>query len=141
MASINKVIIVGNLGGDVECRESASGYAVANFRVATSYKRKDAETGDYTEETEWHRVTVFGRSAEACGQYLSKGSSVYVEGRLRTNKWQDESGNDRYTTEIVANDVQFLSRKSKDEPANKDQDVGKKAKKNAAAPSEDDIPF
>jgi single-strand DNA-binding protein len=112
MASINKAIIVGNLGQDVELRYTASGSAVCNMTVATSRKWKDKSSGDMMEETEWHRVTVFDRSAEACAEYLQKGSSVYVEGRLQTRKWQDQDGKDRYSTEIIADNVQFLSRKS-----------------------------
>jgi len=106
--SVNKAIIVGNLGGDPEVRNTQSGTSVANFRVASNRTWTD-DTGEQQQETEWHRIVVFGRQAETCGQYLSAGSEVYVEGRLQTREWQNNSGETRYTTEIVANNVQFLS--------------------------------
>lgn len=105
---INKVILVGNLGADPETRALPSGTTVANIRVATSESWKDKQTGDLKEQTEWHNVAMFGRLGEIAGEYLRKGSQVYIEGRLRTRKWQDKQGNDRYTTEIVANDMQML---------------------------------
>ena len=108
-ASVNKAIIIGNLGADPELRYTESNNtAVTTLSIATHEKYKTRD-GEYQERTEWHRVTVFGRTAENCNQYLSKGRSVYVEGRIQTRKWQDKDGNDRYTTEIVANVVQFLS--------------------------------
>ena len=100
MASVNKVILIGNLGRDPEVRYLPSGDAVANFSMATTEKWKD-KSGEMQEQTEWHRISFFGRQAEICGEYLKKGSSVYVEGRLQTRKWTDQTGNDRYTTEIV----------------------------------------
>src|SRR5690625_119370 len=100
--SVNKAIIVGNLGRDPEVRYSAEGTAMASLSVATSFSRTDKSTGQRVEETEWHRISLFGRQAEVAGEYLQKGSQVYIEGRLRTRKWTDQSGQDRYTTEIVA---------------------------------------
>lgn len=105
---INKVILIGNLGADPEVRYLPSGSAVANVSVATSDSWKDKNTGERQERTEWHRVAFFGRLAEIVGEYLKKGSKVYVEGRLQTRKWQGQDGQDRYTTEIVANDMQML---------------------------------
>ena len=107
---INKVILVGNLGADPELRYTPSGVAVATLRMATSRRWKDRD-GNMQDETEWHRVIVWNKSAEFCGNYLSKGSKIYVEGRLQTRKWQDQNGNDKYTTEIISNVVQNLSPK------------------------------
>jgi single-strand DNA-binding protein len=105
---VNKVILVGNLGQDPETKYMPSGGAVTNITVATSESWKDKNTGQQQERTEWHRVVFFNKLAEIAGQYLKKGSKVYVEGALRTRKWQDQSGQDRYTTEIVANEMQML---------------------------------
>jgi single-strand DNA-binding protein len=105
---INKVILIGNLGADPEVRYLPSGSAVANIRVATSETWKDRNTGDPQERTEWHRVALFGKLGELAGQYLRKGSKVYIEGKLRTRKWQGQDGQDRYTTEIIADQMQFL---------------------------------
>ena len=105
---INKVILVGNLGNDPDIRYTASGAAVANISVATTDSWRDKETGEQQDRTEWHRVVFFGRLAEIVGEYLRKGSQIYLEGRLQTRKWQDKTGNDRYTTEIVANEMQML---------------------------------
>ena len=105
---INKVILVGNLGQDPETKAMPSGMTVCNLRIATSESWKDKTTGEMKEQTEWHSVAMFGRLAEISGEYLRKGSQVYIEGRLRTRKWQDKAGNDRYTTEIVANEMQML---------------------------------
>lgn len=110
---VNKVIIVGNLGGDPETNYLPSGGSVTNINVATSEKWKDKNTGQDQERTEWHRIVFFNRLAEIAAQYLTKGSKVYVEGHLRTRKWQDKDGNDRYTTEIVARDMQMLDGVSK----------------------------
>jgi len=107
MASVNKVILIGNLGRDPEIRYMPSGDAVANLRIATTDKFKD-RSGEPQEVTEWHSVAFFGKQAEICGQYLKKGSQVYVEGSLRTRKWQDKDGNDRYTTEIRGDRMQML---------------------------------
>jgi single-strand DNA-binding protein len=108
MASVNKVIIVGNLGRDPEIRYMPSGDAIANIAVATSFKSKDKNTGEQKELTEWHRISFFGRLAEIVGQYLKKGSSVYVEGRLQTRKYTDKDGIERYATDIVAENMQML---------------------------------
>ena len=108
MASVNKAIIVGNLGRDPEIRYLPNGEAVCNVTVATSESWKDKNTGEKKEMTEWHRVVFYRRLAEIAGQYLKKGSSVYIEGRIRTRKWQDKEGQDRYTTEIEANEMKML---------------------------------
>lgn len=105
---VNKVIIIGNLGADPETRAMPSGSTVANLRVATSESWRDKQTGEQQERTEWHRVALFGRLAEVAGEYLRKGSKVYIEGSLRTRKWTDKQGNERYSTEIVGNDMQML---------------------------------
>ncbi|HMM55134.1 MAG TPA: single-stranded DNA-binding protein [Candidatus Desulfobacillus sp.] len=110
MASVNKVILIGNLGADPETRYLPSGEAVANLRVATTDTWKDKD-GNRQEATEWHRVSFFGRQAEVCGQYLKKGSQVYIEGSIRTRKWQDKEGQDRYTTEIRGDRMQMLGRR------------------------------
>jgi single-strand DNA-binding protein len=109
---INKVIIVGNVGGDPETRYMPSGSAVTNLTVATNESWKDKQTGEQKERTEWHRVAMFNRLAEIAAEYLRKGSQVYIEGKLRTRKWQDKSGNDRYTTEIIADEMQMLGGRS-----------------------------
>ena len=106
--SVNKVILIGNLGQDPETRAMPSGSSVTNLRIATSESWKDKQSGEMKERTEWHSVAMFGRLAEIAGEYLRKGSQVYIEGSLRTRKWQDKQGNDRYTTEIIANDMQML---------------------------------
>jgi single-strand DNA-binding protein len=108
MASVNKVILVGNLGADPEVRYLPSGDAVANIRLATTDRYKDKASGEMKEMTEWHRVSFFGRLAEIVNEYLKKGSSVYIEGRIRTRKWQAQDGTDRYSTEIVADQMQML---------------------------------
>ncbi len=105
---VNKVILIGNLGKDPEVKYAANGNAVANITLATSESWKDKNTGEQVEKTEWHRVVFFRRLAEVAGEYLKKGSKVYIEGKLQTRKWQDQNGQDRYTTEIVANEMQML---------------------------------
>jgi single-strand DNA-binding protein len=105
---INKVILVGNLGADPETRAMPSGTTVANLRIATSESWRDKQSGEQQERTEWHRVVLFGRLGEVAAEYLKKGSQVYIEGSLRTRKWQDKSGVERYSTEIVGNDMQML---------------------------------
>jgi single-strand DNA-binding protein len=108
---VNKVIIVGNLGKDPETRYMPSGSAVTNLRIATTEAWKDKQSGEQQERTEWHAVAMFGRLAEIAAEYLRKGSQVYIEGKLRTRKWQDKEGKDRYTTEIVADEMQMLGGK------------------------------
>jgi single-strand DNA-binding protein len=108
---VNKVIIVGNLGKDPETRYMPSGSAVTNLRIATTESWKDKQSGEQQERTEWHAVAMFGRLAEIAAEYLRKGSQVYIEGKLRTRKWQDKEGKDRYTTEIVADEMQMLGSK------------------------------
>ena len=108
MASVNKVILVGNLGRDPETRYTADGAAITNITIATSDRWKDKASGEMKEATEWHRVAFFGRLAEIAGEYLKKGSQVYVEGRIRTRKWQDKEGQDRYTTEVIAEEMKML---------------------------------
>jgi single-strand DNA-binding protein len=110
MASLNKVMLIGNLGKDPEVRYTAGGTAVASFSLATSEKFK-GKTGEWEEKTEWHNITLWARLAEIAGEYLSKGKTVYIEGRLQTRKWQDKEGKDRYTTEIVGEKMQMLSGK------------------------------
>lgn len=147
---VNKAILVGHLGRDPEVRYSAGGSAIANISVATTESWKDKQSGDLQERTEWHRVVFFGRLAEIAGEYLKKGSQVYVEGRLQTRKWQDQQGNDRYTTEIVANDMQMLGGRGSGEGATggSRSDVDRTPPREPAAASgapaedfDDDIPF
>jgi len=144
---VNKVILIGNLGGDPEVRYMPSGSAVANITLATSESWKDRETGEQTERTEWHKVAFFGRLAEIVGEYLRKGSQVYVEGRLRTRKWQDRDGNDRYTTEVIADQMQMLGGRGQSSGRPVAQPAAAAAPA-AAAPAasakqefDDDIPF
>ena len=125
MASVNKVILVGNLGGDPETRYLPSGDAVCNIRIATTDRIRDKTSGEYKEYTEWHRIAFFGKLAETAGQYLKKGRQVYIEGRIRTNKWQDKEGNERYTTEIVGNEMKMLgSREGMGSPASGEGEYG-----------------
>ena len=108
MASVNKVILVGNLGADPEIRYLPSGDAICNIRIATTDRIRDKASGEYKENTEWHRLVFFGKLAETAKQYLKKGRQVYVEGRIRTSKWQDKEGKERYTTEIIGNEMKML---------------------------------
>ena len=117
---INKVILVGNLGRDPETRATQGGASVCTLSVATSERQKDRD-GNWSDHTEWHRVAVFGQAADACARFLAKGRQVYVEGKLRTSKWQDKDGQDRYTTEIIAFEVKFLDRRGSDD---RDDDRG-----------------
>jgi single-strand DNA-binding protein len=144
MASVNLVIIVGNCGKDPEVRYLPSGDAVANISIATSEKWKD-KSGEQMEHTEWHRVSFFGKLAEIAGEYLKKGSPVYVQGRIRTRKWQDKEGQDKYSTEIIADKMQMLGGRSSE-----DSDTPAREPKPAAKPRgggasfddmDDDIPF
>ena len=114
---INKAVIVGTLGRDPEIRYAANGNAVANLSVATNEHWKNRETGEAEQRTEWHRIVIFGKLAEIATQYLKKGSQAYFEGRIKTNKWQDQTGADRFTTEIVANEMQMLDRRGDRESA------------------------
>ncbi len=134
---VNKVILIGNLGRDPEVRYSPNGSAVANCTLATTESWKDKNSGEKQEKTEWHRVVFFGRLAEIAGEYLKKGSQIYIEGRLQTRKWQDKEGQDRYTTEIVANEMQMLgSRGGQGAPATDDsREGGGRAASGAAAES------
>jgi len=144
---VNKVILVGNLGKDPEVRYMPNGNAVANLTLATTESWKDKQTGDQQEKTEWHRIVMFKRLAEIAGEYLKKGSQVYIEGKLQTRKWQDNSGNDRYTTEIVANDMQMLGGRGGGSAGfSADSAPAPAAKAPAAAAAgpgefDDDIPF
>lgn len=124
MASVNKVIIVGNLGRDPEMRYLPSGDAIANIAVATSFKSKDKNTGEQKELTEWHRISFFGRLAEIVGQYLKKGSSIYVEGRLQTRKYTDKDGIERYATDIIAENMQMLGGRTGGDEGAGDHDGG-----------------
>jgi single-strand DNA-binding protein len=144
---INKVILIGNLGADPETRHTAGGSAVTNLSLATSESWRDKQSGDMQEKTEWHRVVMFSKLAEIAGEYLRKGSKVYIEGRLQTRKWQDRDGNDRWTTEVVANDMQMLDGRGGSEPL---EDGGRSSYDSSPSPSpapagggniEDDIPF
>ena len=136
---INKVILVGNLGQDPEVRYMPNGNAVANFSVATSETWKDKQTGENRDRTEWHRVVVFGKLAEIAGEYVKKGTQVYLEGQLQTRKWQDQAGNDRYTTEVVINAVggtlQILGSRSGDSFNDGSQNWGQSANNSSSAPS------
>ncbi len=148
---INKVILIGNLGNDPEVRYMPNGGAVANITMATSEQWKDKQTGEMQERTEWHRVVLYRRLAEIAGEYLRKGSKVYIEGRLQTRKWQDQNGNDRYTTEIIANDLQMLDSRGGERSADFGQQPPAQSQggaKSAVQPSagglddfDDDIPF
>lgn len=139
---VNKVILIGHLGQDPEVKYMPSGSAVANVSIATAEQWKDKNTGEKQEKTEWHRVIFFGRLAEVVGEYLRKGSQVYVEGRLQTRKWQDKNGQDRYTTEIVAGELQMLGGKGTGERADASSGSGDySAGAGSAADPNDDIPF
>lgn len=147
---VNKVILLGNLGNDPDIRYTASGAAVANISLATAENWRDKETGEKQERTEWHRVVFFGRLAEIVGEYLRKGSQVYVEGRIQTRKWQDKDGNDRYTTEIVASEMQMLgggrgggssNNFNQSPPSNEESDTTAAPRKDSGEDFDDDIPF
>ena len=139
---INKVIIVGNCGQDPETRYMPSGGAVTNLSLATSESWKDKNTGEQQERTEWHRVVFFNRLAEIVEQYVKKGTKLYVEGSLRTRKWQGQDGQDRYTTEIVASDMQMLDSKTgRSEAPTPQTDGGQRTSQAAEVEESDDIPF
>jgi single-strand DNA-binding protein len=150
MASVNKVILIGNLGADPETRYSTDGAAITNIRMATTDRWKDKGSGEMREQTEWHRVVFFGRLAEIAGEYLKKGAPVYVEGRLRTRKWTDKEGHDRYTTEVTADAMQLLgSRGGAGDPSTREPSTAEASAPRGGGqrPSrgpediEDDIPF
>ncbi len=151
MASVNKVILVGNLGADPETRYQTSGDAITNIRVATTDRWKDKASGEMKEATEWHRVAFFGRLAEVAGEYLKKGSQVYIEGRIRTRKYQDKDGNERYSTEIIGDRMQMLgSRAGAGSGEGRGEPRGEASTEAKGAPAkkggkfddmEDDIPF
>jgi len=142
MASVNKVIVIGNLGRDPEVRYMANGDAACNFSVATTESWKDKATGEKKEETEWHRVSVFGKLAEICGQYLKKGSQVYVEGSLKTRKWTDKEGQEKYTTEIRCSQMTMLgSAGGQRQQSNDVQQPAKDKPKPSFDDLGDDIPF
>ncbi len=139
MAGINKVLLIGRLGRDPEVRYTPSGVAVANFSIATSEEWTDKNSGEKQERTEWHRIVAWRRLGEICGEYLHKGSQVYIEGRLQTKSWEDRDGNKRYTTEVLAQNMQMLGSAGKGgraEPADKDFPV-----EEPITVPEDDIPF
>jgi len=151
---INKVILIGNLGADPETRHTAGGNAVTNLSVATTESWRDRQSGDLQEKTEWHKVVMFSKLAEIAGEYLRKGSKVYIEGRLQTRKWQDQNGQDRWTTEIVANEMQMLDGRGGGDSApmergarsQRPDSVGEPSSSNSGDPAadvpyEDDIPF
>jgi single-strand DNA-binding protein len=140
---INKVIIVGNLGADPDSRAMPSGNAVTNISVATSESWNDRETGEKQEKTEWHRVVFFNRLAEIAAQYLRKGSQVYVEGKIQTRKWEDKEGNERWTTEIVANQMQMLGDRMSNDMSNDNASSPQSSSDNDFSTDEfdDDIPF
>jgi single-strand DNA-binding protein len=148
MASVNKVIIVGNVGRDPETRYMPSGDAVTNISVATSDRYKDKQTGEMKENTEWHRIAFFGKLAEIAGQYLKKGSQVYVEGRLRTRKWTDQGGQEKYSTEIIADSMQMLGARMSGSGDAGEQGARSKTAEASSSPGagaldamDDDIPF
>jgi len=144
MAAVNKVILVGNLGKDPEIRYFQDGTAVANFSIATTRKWKDRESGDQKSQTEWHRIVAFRRLGEICGEYLSKGKQVYIEGHLQTREWEDKDGNRRWTTEVVAREMQMLGSRESGR-GNNDADTyqppGMSGQPSGQAEPEDDIPF
>jgi single-strand DNA-binding protein len=153
MASLNKVILIGNLGADPETRFTPGGDQITNIRIATSETWKDKTSGERKESTEWHRVVFYRRLAEIAGQYLKKGSQVYLEGRIRTRKWQDKEGQDRYTTEIEATEMKMLGSREGMGDAPPRESGGSSQRKPASTPAsapsggapfdnfEDDIPF
>ena len=143
MAGVNKVIVVGRLGSDPDTRYMPSGSAVTNVSVATSESWKDKESGEKQEKTEWHRVVFFNRLAEIASEYLKKGSQIYVEGRLQTRKWEDKEGKERWTTEIVANQMQMLGERLSSGSSSSNQSSSKNTNNNEFANDDfdDDIPF
>jgi single-strand DNA-binding protein len=141
MSSLNKVQLIGRLGADPEMRHMPSGEAVVNLRIATSEKWNDKRSGEKQERTEWHTVALFARQAEVAGQYLRKGSLVYIEGQLRTRKWQDKQGNDRYSTEVLGREMKMLGSKQRDESEGEPDPPAPPAQTPKAEDFDDDIPF
>ena len=141
MASVNKVILIGNLGRDPEVRYTTSGTPVANFTMATTERWSDASSGERKEKTEWHRVVVWAKQAEIVGEYLRKGRQVYIEGSLQTREWTDRDGNKRYTTEVRAQRVQMLGRRSDAEDAGQSERTAPAVAESAQGFEDDDIPF
>lgn len=144
MASVNKVILVGNLGADPETRYLPSGDAVSNIRLATTDRYKDKSSGEMVESTEWHRVSFFGKLAGIVAEYLKKGSSVYIEGRIKTRKWTDKDGAEKYSTEIIADQMQMLGGRSEGGAPQQRQQQAKPQQQRAKAPAgdfiDDDLP-
>ena len=144
MAGVNKAIVVGNLGNDPEIRYAANGSAIASISVATSERWKDKNSGEQQERTEWHRIKLFGRQAELAGEYLKKGSQVYIEGRIQTSKYQDKDGNDRWSTEIVAREMTFLGGRGGGGGGDSQSASSASPRQRDSGPSgdfDDDIPF
>lgn len=137
---VNKVILIGNLGADPETRYTPSNTAVTHLRLATSESWKDKQNGENKEQTEWHRVVMFGRLAEIAAEYTRKGSKVYIEGRIQTQKWQDKQGNDRYTTEIVAGQMQMLDSRGSS-PLRDESSEYKRPEQKSAPDFDEDVPF
>jgi len=140
MSDLNQVQLIGRLGADPDVKYSASGAAIANLSLATGEVWKDKQTGEKKERTEWHRITFFGRQGEVCGEYLKKGSQVYVSGKLQTRKWQDKDGNDRYTTEVIGNNMIMLGGRGDAAPAQGGFRDKPKPEGESNA-TEEDIPF
>ena len=140
-SGINKVILVGNLGKDPDMRYTAGGDAVANLSIATSESWNDNQTGEKKEKTEWHRVVFFRRIAEVCGEYLKKGSSVYIEGSLRTRDWEDDQGNKRYTTEIIGREMQMLGGRRSEDSMDQSPQVSNPISQSEEGLVDDEIPF
>ena len=140
-SGINKVILVGNLGKDPDMRYTAGGDAVANLSIATSESWNDNQTAEKKEKTEWHRVVFFRRIAEVCGEYLKKGSSVYIEGSLRTRDWEDDQGNKRYTTEIIGREMQMLGGRRSEENMDQSPQMNNSSPQPEEGLIDDEIPF
>lgn len=140
-SGINKVILVGNLGKDPDMRYTAGGDAVANLSIATSESWNDNQTGEKKEKTEWHRVVFFRRIAEVCGEYLKKGSSVYIEGSLRTRDWEDDKGNKRYTTEIIGREMQMLGGRRSEDNMDQSPQMNSSSPQPEEGLIDDEIPF
>ena len=140
-SGINKVILVGNLGKDPDMRYTAGGDAVANLSIATSESWNDNQTGEKKEKTEWHRVVFFRRIAEVCGEYLKKGSSVYIEGSLRTRDWEDDQGNKKYTTEIIGREMQMLGGRRSEDNMDQSPQINSSSPQPEEGLIDDEIPF